>query len=257
MENKKGQGIFLGVVGVATLVVAIIGATFAFFSAQAQSENGAISGNTLDVSGTALKVLVEKVAFTGADSISASLVPAAGITATNTDVEAALDAKCQDDGYTGCHLYRITAKSTNVLSEAQLVLTLSTQDVNAVTDWKYVVFTGDVKGTTTGTEDFAGLTSAANNDAEVLKYTSTAGTAPSASGTAVAGNFSANNNVDIHNAQALDSTVVEYFLLIYLENQDHSQNQNTTASLNATGSYSGIVTLKAGTAGTVYATFSA
>ena len=33
MENKKGNGIFLGVIGVATLIVAIIGATFKYFSA--------------------------------------------------------------------------------------------------------------------------------------------------------------------------------------------------------------------------------
>lgn len=39
MENKRGSEIFLGVVGVATLLVAIIGATFAYFSATAQSTN--------------------------------------------------------------------------------------------------------------------------------------------------------------------------------------------------------------------------
>mgnify|MGYP003312611361 CR=1 FL=1 len=33
MENNNGRGIFYGVIGVATLVVAIIGATFAYFSA--------------------------------------------------------------------------------------------------------------------------------------------------------------------------------------------------------------------------------
>lgn len=43
MENKKGNEIFLGVVGVATLLVAIIGATFAYFSASAQSDNEAIN----------------------------------------------------------------------------------------------------------------------------------------------------------------------------------------------------------------------
>ena len=32
-ENRKGTGVFYAVVGVATLVVAIIGATFAYFSA--------------------------------------------------------------------------------------------------------------------------------------------------------------------------------------------------------------------------------
>ena len=42
-ENRKGNGIFLGVVGVATLVVAIIGATFAYFSASANSDTEAIN----------------------------------------------------------------------------------------------------------------------------------------------------------------------------------------------------------------------
>lgn len=43
MENKKGSEIFLGVIGVATLIVAIIGATFAYFSADARSGNEAIN----------------------------------------------------------------------------------------------------------------------------------------------------------------------------------------------------------------------
>ena len=42
MENRKGNEIFLGVVGVATLLVAIVGATFAYFSASARSDNEAI-----------------------------------------------------------------------------------------------------------------------------------------------------------------------------------------------------------------------
>lgn len=43
MENKKGSGIFLGVVAVATLVIAIIGATFAYFSISAQSNEDAVN----------------------------------------------------------------------------------------------------------------------------------------------------------------------------------------------------------------------
>ena len=43
MENRKGSGIFLGVIGVATLIVAIIGATFAFFGANAASNESAIT----------------------------------------------------------------------------------------------------------------------------------------------------------------------------------------------------------------------
>lgn len=43
MENRKGNGIFLGIVSIATLIVAIIGATFAFFSATTQSEENAVN----------------------------------------------------------------------------------------------------------------------------------------------------------------------------------------------------------------------
>lgn len=43
MGNNKGQGIFLGVIGVATLLVAIIGATFAFFGANIASPEGALT----------------------------------------------------------------------------------------------------------------------------------------------------------------------------------------------------------------------
>ena len=38
-KNNNGRGIFYGVIGVATLVVAIIGATFAYFTATATNNN--------------------------------------------------------------------------------------------------------------------------------------------------------------------------------------------------------------------------
>lgn len=50
MENKRGNEIFLGVVGVATLLVAIIGATFAYFSASAVSNNDAIKVQSANLS---------------------------------------------------------------------------------------------------------------------------------------------------------------------------------------------------------------
>ena len=49
MENRRGNEIFLGVVGVATLLVAIIGATFAYFSASAQSNNEAINTSSAEL----------------------------------------------------------------------------------------------------------------------------------------------------------------------------------------------------------------
>ena len=50
-NNNKGSNIFLGVIGVATLVVAIIGATFAFFGAQIEGGSGnlAVTSTTLSL----------------------------------------------------------------------------------------------------------------------------------------------------------------------------------------------------------------
>ena len=58
-NNRKGPGIFYAVVGVATLVVAIIGATFAYFSATT-APNTDITGTTADVQ--AMKLTVSPVA---------------------------------------------------------------------------------------------------------------------------------------------------------------------------------------------------
>ena len=52
MENNNGKGIFYGVIGVATLIVAIIGATFAYFTATTRSGQlitGSAATASLDV----------------------------------------------------------------------------------------------------------------------------------------------------------------------------------------------------------------
>ena len=48
-QKNNGRGIFYGVIGVATLVVAIIGATFAYFTATATNATN-ITGNMASVS---------------------------------------------------------------------------------------------------------------------------------------------------------------------------------------------------------------
>lgn len=68
MENKRGSEIFLGVVGVTTLLVAIIGATFAYFSASARSENEAIS-----VKSTTLSLGYDDVT----DRLNVNMIPTA------------------------------------------------------------------------------------------------------------------------------------------------------------------------------------
>ena len=91
-QKNTGRGIFYGVIGVATLVVAIIGATFAYFTATAQN-NETITGNMATVR---LNLSVKKV--TTADN-TGGMIPM-----TNGMIEKAVnpttakyDRVCVDD----------------------------------------------------------------------------------------------------------------------------------------------------------------
>lgn len=111
-QKNNGRGIFYGVIGVATLVVAIIGATFAYFTATAS--NNIITGNMATVS---LNLAVTKV--TTVDETKGGMIPMsngmveAAINNTNNDV-------CVDDnGNAVCQVYKITL--TNNSSAGQFV----------------------------------------------------------------------------------------------------------------------------------------
>ena len=123
MENSKGRGIFLGVVSVATLIVAIIGATFAWFSASVGSGEN-------DVNLTAYQfdadLTVERV-FPTAENASKKIIPFVpdkvlreGQENKTNNMNYALNEatnKCVDSsGYLVCSLYKITV--TNNGSDA-------------------------------------------------------------------------------------------------------------------------------------------
>ena len=123
MENSKGRGIFLGVVSVATLIVAIIGATFAWFSASVGSGEN-------DVNLTAYQfdaeLTVDRV-FPTAENASKKIIPFVpdkvlreGQENKTNNMNYALNEatdKCVDSsGYLVCSLYKITV--TNNGSDA-------------------------------------------------------------------------------------------------------------------------------------------
>ncbi len=107
MENNNGKGIFYGVIGVATLVVAIIGATFAYFSASA-SNNNVIQGNAAT---TGLSLAVNKISTDAAGGL---------IPMNDADVSKGLEGDtatkskmCVDkNGNTVCQVYQITVTNT-------------------------------------------------------------------------------------------------------------------------------------------------
>lgn len=147
MENRKGSGIFLGVVGVATLVVAIIGATFAYFSASA-SNNNAITGATAEAGNLTLAV-------TRLDQTTGGLIPMdeeLESTALSATPKGCIDA----NGNTVCHVYQIAL--TNGPSPVKISGTL---EFAASTTTNIVYDITDINETTT--KGIATLT--ANNTA--------------------------------------------------------------------------------------------
>ena len=232
MENKNGQGIFYGVIGVATLVVAIIGATFAYFSATASTNYvNSIAGETLNLT-TSLSVSVTKLTFAGASAASPNLVPATLATdqvtgdPTAAGITDALEDNCEKGGYTGCHVYKIEASSSSLVNVAQIKLsTLTTTNTTNESDWKYVIYTGTDASATTVID---------------------------------AGEMNLASPVDMHSStQTLDSNGAVYYLMIYLqEDNDQNSSQNDGAGNDATGSYSGTIELTAAD-GSVTANFTA
>ena len=153
MENSKGRGIFLGVVSVATLIVAIIGATFAWFSAS-------VSSGENDVNLTAYQfdadLTVERVFPTPTpENASRKIIPFVpdkvlreGLENETNNMNYALNEatnKCVDSsGYLVCSLYKITV--TNNGSDAiELDGTVTTIETTPTETGTTLTANGDLK----------------------------------------------------------------------------------------------------------------
>ena len=108
-ENNNGRGLFYGVIGVATLIVAIIGATFAYFSVNASiTNNNGISGDTVNVSETTITGTLTRVTQS-----TVSMVPL-----KTADLQKGINGEggqqCIDkNGAKVCDIYTLTIKNTS------------------------------------------------------------------------------------------------------------------------------------------------
>ena len=232
-NNRKGPGVFYAVVGVATLVVAIIGATFAFFSAQATPGEGSetITGGTNNDLASALSISVVEVFKDGTvnPNVSHKLVPANITSGTNetalTSVKNAAANSCIANGYTGCHVWKITVRATQNIADANVYIDELTTNAPTKTDWHYTVYQG------------------------------TSETA--ATSIALSGNFDVTTKTDMHTGGLTANQEVIYYLMVYLTNDENaSQNDATSGGTNQTGTYNGTVSMDA-LGGKVSATFTA
>ena len=222
-NKRKGSNLFYAVIGIATLVATIVGSTFAYFSASKTATGDTITGSTNDISASSLTITTARLNLNPSPApASDNLVPADfGIvpaSITTTQVNKALTAKCVNGGYTGCHVWKITASSTETVSNASIKLNLALSNVTDDDDWSYVVYTG----------------------------TDSAASTIVAKGTIVSAFPNASTTIDIHNGASLSSTSKIYYLMVYLNNTSASQNGGSeTGATDARGSYSGTVTLEA------------
>lgn len=133
-NERKGQGTFYMIIAMLTLVVAIVGATFAYFSLQASDEN-TIKGNAAQAG---LSLEVRKVSV----DASGDLVPLdetllekaiAGDSATGSQM-------CVDkNGNTVCQVYEV--KVTNEGSAATAVNGSLTLSAETITNLKWQIMT--------------------------------------------------------------------------------------------------------------------
>lgn len=252
-ENKKGSTLYV-VLGVATLVVAIIGATFAYFSASASVGGDTIQGGTSDV-GNALSIKVDRVLFgaekdgTGAYS---NLVPAV-IDVDATGIAKAVNGKCVSKGYTGCHLYKITATTQQDLAAANILLHSFDVTGTGTIDkesWKFVVFTG-----TEATDGEEGSQTTTYTVSSIIGNAAQSFTGDAAQ---VPTEADANLGYNINSGLGLKKGDHVYYLLVYLANKENNIQNPTdnTNEHNAVGTYSGSIAFNAA-GGKVVANFTA
>lgn len=214
MENQKGNGIFLGVVAVATLIVAIIGATFAYFSI-------AVNGGEGDVNVSAYEkafdvgVQVERVYPTTTaledqtGKAKDGIIPLKASLLTN-----ALGNSCLDkNGYMVCALYKATFTNNGTAP--------ATFNVDVKT-------TSNVAGTFTGAEAFSDLAFQSlngtvgnfSNDGTATKLLATAGNTTSITGASV--------------TVGTDGPTEHYFV-VYLEEENDEDDQSKQMGASFTG----------------------
>lgn len=155
MDNNKSRGIFLGVLSVATLIVSIIGATFAYFVASANGRENAVQAGAANVAGTL--TLTETVDYrqnmipVTETLMKTSYKRTEAATGTGTGRCEGYSAAGGNTVYNLCSIYQFTV--SNSASIAQTIYASLTANTNTFANLKYCIFEGEAG--TTDTEKVA------------------------------------------------------------------------------------------------------
>ena len=219
-ENNGGKGLFYGVIGVATLIVAIIGATFAWFTATAAGNQ-----TTTVTSGN---LVIEYTDST--DLVATNLKPA-----TEAQVKAAYaNNKCaHTDDAAGirnnesvCSVYQFTVKNTGSL---YAVLTASLSEFAITTAGDRSVNTG-----VTGDTGATAVTTAEEITAGKFKY-AVVDTAPgTAAGTFTGAALASAGNINLTSDRLAPTTSTTQYIVVWLDSTANNSYQAVSANAKVT-----------------------
>ena len=263
-ENNRKGNTFYAVIGVATLVVAIIGATFAFFSASKTNDTD-ITGNTAEAGG--LTVTANRITTGTNDNI----IPL-NLIANQTDKDTvdqfakAMEGKCKDSlGNNVCDIYEVVvsnlSKTSTVNVQGKLSLSTSTTK-----NMYWTLINADVTKDTAGeltTYTFNGATAIA--DFSMVPQAKTGFLTYSAEKEA-----EGSENAGLNKAQSLKlygtdnsasgASSKTFYVLVWLEETGAEQQDDDASTTELRREYKGTITFDAvdanGTKSGVTATFS-
>lgn len=136
MENNgKGTGIFYGVIGVATLIITIIGATFAYFSATTNSAEGAVTAG-----GATITLAYSE----DTEGIKENLIPIdPTLEGFDHNFVGKTANKCKDVNKNNiCSVYQFTVENPDTNTVAQRIYGTIVPKTNTFKNFKFAIFKG-------------------------------------------------------------------------------------------------------------------
>ena len=258
-ENKKGANTLYAVIGIATLVVAIIGATFAYFSATAK--NAEIQGTTAEAG--VLTIEAKQITDnTNNNIIPLNLITNQTLKPESTDqfvdsedqFEKAMTNKCKDSlGNNICTVYKVVvanqSKTATIQVQGKLNLSSPTKNmywtlIDATTKEEQVG--GDEPATTVTRLD----TATAKADFTKVKQGIDGNMTYDPAKTVEIGEepnkttINAAKSVSLTGTEGSNSTAT-FYVLVWLEETGAEQQDDDASKVDAVKSYTGNITFDA------------
>lgn len=261
-ENKKGTNTLYAVIGIATLVVAIIGATFAYFSAS--QTNSDITGTTAEAGGLTIeaKLITDN---TNNNIIPLNLITNQTLKPESTDqyvdsedqFDKAMTNKCKDSlGNNICAVYRVVVANQSKTSTIQVRGKLNLSSTTANMYWTLInATTTDEQVTTPGGDGQEGTTTtvyklntatAIENFVKVkqgldgnMTYSATVNKDTQLNEAESVSLYGTDNN------SVSTPSSVTYYVLVWLEETGAEQQEQDASKPDSIKSYTGNITFDA------------